>query len=96
MDQQLDGQLPTVFHIAAIVAQHTVKLPGAKATRACVEEIVLLALTLLALERGQARVSTRRQRCSAGATSLPESAPLPCVSDTRQRPFYTRQMLCRV
>jgi hypothetical protein len=28
--------------------------------------------------------------------ALPESAPLPCVSDTRQRLFYTRQMLCRV
>jgi hypothetical protein len=26
--------------------------------------------------------------------ALPESAPLPCVSDTRQRQFYTRQMLC--
>jgi hypothetical protein len=28
--------------------------------------------------------------------ALPESAPLPCVSDTRQMQFYTRQTLCRV
>ena len=28
--------------------------------------------------------------------SLPESAPLSCVLNTRQRLFYTRQRLCRV
>jgi hypothetical protein len=28
--------------------------------------------------------------------ALPDIAPLPSVSDTRQRLFYTRQRLCRV
>jgi hypothetical protein len=34
--------------------------------------------------------------CVARQHALPDTAPLSCVSDTRQRLIYTRQRLCRV